>query len=296
MLVLAVWKRVDQYGITERRYFLAVLAVWLLGIAIAFTIRRRLDLIVIPVSLALLAAAIFTGPWGAYQSARRSQYARLEAVLRSTGALSDGKLTRVPESADRVAAGEAANIVRYLVGTHGSPGMVEWLGDRGFIVSDLQPDTTRFARAYAEPFVTALGLQGYDGRGEQRYLWVTRGTVTAVEVTGYNLLVPIQPRTPGDTLWPAGDILIAGLGLDRRSVEVRRGGTLLSAIALSEAIDSLAAWKLRWPSGPTPDSLLDVPAADGSAKLAIRQIGLRDSSGVWRAEQLDGDVLIRRPN
>jgi hypothetical protein len=293
MLLLAIWKRVDQYGITEKRYFLAVLALWLLGTAIAFSIRRRLDLIVIPVSLALLAAAIFAGPWGAYQSARRSQYARLEAALQASGALSGGTITKVAERADREAAAEAANIVRYLVRTHGSKRMAEWLAERQFTVTDLQPDTTRYARAYAEPFITALGLQGYDGRGDRRYLWVNRETVRAVEVAGYDLLVPIQPRSPGDTLWPPGDIITAGLGLDRRSVEVRRGTILLSAISLSDAMESLAAWRLRTPSGPPPDSLLSVLAADSSAKLRIRQIGLRDSSGVWRAEQLDGDVLLR---
>jgi hypothetical protein len=294
MLLLAIWKRVDQYGITERRYFLAVLALWLLGIAMAFTIRRRLDLIVIPVSLAVVAAAIFAGPWGAYQSARRSQYARLEAALQSTGALSAGRLTNVAESADREAAGEAANIVRYLVRTHGSQRMVKWLGDRGFIGSDLPADTSRYSRAYAEPFVTALGLAGYDASGERRYLWVNREAVTAVEVTGFDLLVPIRHRSPGDTLWPSGDTLSAGLGFDRRSVEVRRGNLLLSTIGLNEAIDSLAAWRLRTPSGsPPPDSLLSVRAPDGSARLYIRQIGVRDSAGTWRAEQLDGEVLLR---
>ncbi|MCH7549944.1 MAG: DUF4153 domain-containing protein, partial [Candidatus Krumholzibacteriota bacterium] len=36
MLLLAVGKRIDQYGVTEKRYLLAVLAVWLAGISVYF--------------------------------------------------------------------------------------------------------------------------------------------------------------------------------------------------------------------------------------------------------------------
>ena len=45
---LAIWKRVDQYGITERRYFLIVLSLWLAGIAVYYTVRRSRSIAVIP--------------------------------------------------------------------------------------------------------------------------------------------------------------------------------------------------------------------------------------------------------
>ena len=160
MLLLAIWKRIDQYGITERRYFLAILALWLLGIAIAFTIRRRLQLIFIPVTLAAVAAATFAGPWGAYDSSKRSQFARLETVLGSLGALSGGRLTKVAEGTDADAAAEAANIVRYLVQTHGPRPMVQWLAARDFTVSDLPPDTTRYIGSHTEAHRHRPGAPG----------------------------------------------------------------------------------------------------------------------------------------
>ena len=34
MLLLAIWQRIAQYGITEKRYFLIVLSLWLAGMRI----------------------------------------------------------------------------------------------------------------------------------------------------------------------------------------------------------------------------------------------------------------------
>ncbi|HKP29842.1 MAG TPA: DUF4153 domain-containing protein, partial [Gemmatimonadales bacterium] len=161
MLLLAIWKRIDQYGVTEKRYFLALLALWLLGIAIAFTVRRRLNLIVIPVTLAAIAAAIFAGPWGAYEVSRRSQFTRLAIVLDSLHAISGGRITPIAPDADVERSAEAANIVRYLVRTHGTTPMVRWLGDHQFTVQDLQPDSTGRFYSQAETVVAALGVQGY---------------------------------------------------------------------------------------------------------------------------------------
>jgi hypothetical protein len=294
MLALAIWKRVDQYGITERRYFLAVLTVWLFVTAVAFTIRRRRGLIFIPVTLAIVAALTFVGPWGAYRVSQRSQFGRLETLLASLGALEGGKLEKVAEGANADAGSQAASVVRYLVGTHGSRPMVEWLAARDFTVSDLPPDTTRHVGSHSEPIITALGLQGFPTDGRPGWVWANRQPEGAVDVTGYDWLVPLRQRVPSDTVWPGGDTLAAGLTRDQRALEVRRGGVLVVGIPLGATIDTLAAWRLRNSQGNAPpDSLLIARTPDGTAMVYIRQVGLRDTAGVWRAEQFEGEVLVK---
>ena len=49
MLLLAVGKRIDQYGITENRYILAVLGTWLLGLCVYFTLRTSRNIKAIPI-------------------------------------------------------------------------------------------------------------------------------------------------------------------------------------------------------------------------------------------------------
>jgi hypothetical protein len=294
MLLLAIWKRIDQYGVTEKRYFLAILALWLLAVAIAFTIRRRLNLMVIPVTLAAVAAAVFAGPWGAYEVSERSQFTRLAVVLDSLGAISNGQFRAVGTDADVERSAEAANIVRYLVRTHGTEPMAEWLGARQFTVTDLQRDSTGRHYAQAETIIAAMGLQGYQTDGRPRSLWLNRSTEPAVAVTGYDWLVPLRERGIPDTPWPGGDTLAARLILNGRSVEVRRGGELVVSLSIDRMIDEMAAWQLRNVQGtPPPDSLFTTTAPDGSAVVRLRQAGLRDSAGVWRAEQVNGEVLLK---
>ena len=54
------------------------------------------------------------------------------------------------------------------------------------------------------------------------------------------------------------------------------------------------SWRLRTPQGNPPDSLLRVLAPDGGAMVHIRQLGIRDSAGSWRAQQFEGEVLVKR--
>lgn len=92
LLFLAVWRRVVEYGVTERRFFLGVYGVWMCALAIYFTFSRRKDPRWIPATLAILALATVAGPWGAYSLSARSQASRLEKVLVANGWLKDGRI------------------------------------------------------------------------------------------------------------------------------------------------------------------------------------------------------------
>src|SRR5262249_46851893 len=81
MLWLAIWQRVRQYGITEPRYFLVVLSLWLAGLAVYYSITRSRQIRTIPASLGAVALLTFAGPWGAYSVSVGSQVGRLRALL-----------------------------------------------------------------------------------------------------------------------------------------------------------------------------------------------------------------------
>lgn len=149
MLLLAIWKRIDQYGVTENRYLLTVLALWLAGIALFYSITRSRNIKVIPATLAGLAFLTFVGPWSAYDVSRHSQRSRLEALLEQNGALVEG-LAQAPTSP--VSAGDREQItaaLRYLVERHGTASIDPWFEGRL-----AQVDT--------------IGGTGVSGRGEAR--------------------------------------------------------------------------------------------------------------------------------
>jgi Domain of unknown function (DUF4153) len=97
LLVLAVWQRIAEYGVTPERYCLCLFAVWLIAmVAYLGSARGRIDLRVIPASLAIALVFSSFGPWGSTAVSVRSQLAELRQVLHEKNLLADGQLKLDP--------------------------------------------------------------------------------------------------------------------------------------------------------------------------------------------------------
>jgi hypothetical protein len=97
LLMLAVWQRIGEYGVTPERYCLVLFALWLAAmVAYLGSTRGRMDLRVIPASLAIGLVLSSFGPWGAAATSVRSQLAQLQRVLDKAKLLSDGRLKLDP--------------------------------------------------------------------------------------------------------------------------------------------------------------------------------------------------------
>ncbi len=97
LLVIAISRRVSDYGITPDRYGLILVAVWLALLSLYLAVQRnRADMRAVLGGLAVLLLAGSLGPWGANGSTITSQLGRLTAFAQSHGLLSDGKLVLPP--------------------------------------------------------------------------------------------------------------------------------------------------------------------------------------------------------
>jgi hypothetical protein len=100
MLLVAFWKRILPYGLTEPRVLGLVLGFWLLGIACLFTARASASIRTIPVSLAVLLLVTLYGP----------------ISLTHVSVVSQGRrLARMLESKDSTGPREASAALRFLV-------------------------------------------------------------------------------------------------------------------------------------------------------------------------------------
>ncbi|HEY7612974.1 MAG TPA: DUF4153 domain-containing protein [Gemmatimonadales bacterium] len=81
MLLVAFWKRILPYGLTELRLLGLVLGLWLLGIAVLYTIRRGASIRVIPVTLAAVLLLTLYGPLSLTHGSIDSQAHRLARML-----------------------------------------------------------------------------------------------------------------------------------------------------------------------------------------------------------------------
>lgn len=104
LLLLAVWKRVGNYGITESRYILVILAAWLSLITIYFLFSKKQSIKLIPVSLCILALLATYGPQSAFSVSKFSQVSRLKRLMAST---------------DKNDIKQQGEVIDYLVDRHG---------------------------------------------------------------------------------------------------------------------------------------------------------------------------------
>lgn len=97
LLFIAIWTRIRVYGITENRYFLVLLGVWLTGITIYFSLQKT-NIRIIPISLFLLCMMATWGPQSAPTMSMHSQLSRIISFYESKNSYHNGKLKKLPDS------------------------------------------------------------------------------------------------------------------------------------------------------------------------------------------------------
>lgn len=108
VMLAAGLRRISDYAITEQRYFVILIGLWLFVMGSLFVAKPGRPIKLIPVSLFFIALFSAYGPWSAHSVAFRSQRDRLVRILSSNGILVDGKLR--PEG-KKLKSGEKNNIV-----------------------------------------------------------------------------------------------------------------------------------------------------------------------------------------
>ena len=98
--LFALFQRIYQYGITEKRYYVLILIFWLLFCMILFI--RKMNITGIFISLiACVVIAVYT-PFSAKSVSNFSQKERLKRMLVKYGALKNGKISKITQKlADR---------------------------------------------------------------------------------------------------------------------------------------------------------------------------------------------------
>ncbi len=175
LLAVAIVTRIADYGITERRYLVVVASAWLLGITLYFTLGRRKDITVIPISLCVVTFLTSFGPWSATSISRHSQLGRLREMLIREEVMIDGRLDSTPKRVDFEREREISDVVTYLHDVHGIARIRDWyaqperlpdestpqlaVGEMGLLFRSRWEDVDRFSIDAPEP--NPLEVEGF---------------------------------------------------------------------------------------------------------------------------------------
>ncbi|MEI6815054.1 MAG: DUF4153 domain-containing protein [Bacteroidota bacterium] len=119
LMFISIIKRIHDYGVTEDRYYVLLLACWLTLIAAYFNISKIKNIKLIPISLTVIAFASCYGPWSAKQIAVHSQYGRLVTELNKIHLMKDGKIIKTNKPVKDIDEENIISVSEYLVNTHG---------------------------------------------------------------------------------------------------------------------------------------------------------------------------------
>lgn len=95
LLFVAVGTRVFSYGVTEFRYFLIALALWLLFISLYFLLFKKQNIKLIPISLCVLTLLSIYGPQSAFTVSMYSQRRMVVDFFKRHNGFKGGKLVPV---------------------------------------------------------------------------------------------------------------------------------------------------------------------------------------------------------
>ncbi len=118
MMFASIGIRIKYYGITENRYYVTVLGLWVLGYTIYSVVSKKKRSIVMPVSLAIVTVLAVVGPWSSFSVSKWSQNNRLESLLTRNHMLSEGSIVHAQTEVDPEDYEEMAQILLYFERNH----------------------------------------------------------------------------------------------------------------------------------------------------------------------------------
>lgn len=329
MVLLALWQRIGQYGITERRYLLGGLAIWLAGTALYTAITRTREIKGIPVSLLLVGVVTFMGPWSAYSVAENSQVRRLAGILAEYGGLVDGRVTSDTTVVPFEDWDQAEAVVRYLVQHHGTSALDSWFDDPGALTAappevEGTPATRPGADTLTSPeagtgapdarmavpgrvATVMAALQIRSGPTDWPMQLMADAPPAPVEATGFELL--IAGRGGGRGL-VEGDTLRLELSEDSLEVVMWLADRVEARAPLSSLIAAAREMRRTTPRGetgyrayggleirdlPAADMVLDMTGERWSARVSLRSLTLGPrADGGFRASAFAVDAILLR--
>ncbi len=183
LLAVGVGARVTEYGVTEKRYALLVLTVWLAGIALYGVLKRPAHLTVAPVTLGAMLVLGAFGPWGASSVSLRSQLGQLEALLADAGILVEGRIEPDQGLADPQQVQRISGIVRYMRKTGKLDDLEAWMAAAGSRPGAGADNDTLLAR---------LGLDYVEAWEEGNEFHVSIGEYMTLDVAEFDMAYRIR--------------------------------------------------------------------------------------------------------
>lgn len=305
LLCLAIYKRVSEYGITENRYFILIIAIWLTCIATYFLFSKIKNIKLIPISLCIIAFLSSFGPWGVFSVAERSQVNQLEKLLLEEKLLVDGKVKKSNTLLQNKNAQKIASIVNYLDKNHGFRAIEPWFSqnlDSLFVPKDS-------ASEYVYKTGIVLDLMGvsnsmnYSLEGEKYFYIHSEYSNKAINVKGFDLYASYhQYFYANDTnnsyipeVYFENDTL--KINIKNNQLQVYQNSVFIKSVDFKNFVRNVQQHQQPdYESKGYPKHLLTLPITTDSLQLQFNFTSIQgtiDDNDSIKINSVDADLLIK---
>ena len=259
LLFLAIWQRISEYGITEPRYYVLLVAFWLVGMIVYFIVSKVRNIKVIPASLCILALLSTFGPWGAMGVSGQSQLVRLEGYLNKHGILAEGKIVRTDKDVPFEDARHISSIIRHFTNVHGVQPLQRWFAvSLDSVGQGGSTDRWMVRRNRAAGILRLMGVRNveeYESTAIQ-YNDFTSAEREAVPIAGYEWMVRLkgfghtESRLPLDIM---GERWEMRYHLSSRTLVIARTGDAADSVVFDLNAFARRLLEERRTARPAPD-------------------------------------------
>lgn len=312
LLGAAIGKRVFEYGITENRYFVLIVALWLTGVASYFLLSKRNNIKVIPVSLCLIAFLSSFGPWGAFGVSERSQVTRLEKLLIKENILVDGKIKKASDALSVESRQQITSIVHYLGEHHTYDAIKPWFTqDLDSVLKPEEPGENVYAQGkilglmgVEEDYSRAYGDE--DGTGDRNFnFYVKNEDHNVVSISGFDYSCTVNRAdydntgSDEDQIYTGKDSLCFIYRKDKKEYAVVRNGKEALCLRADLFVKSAIAYNKEHKTSeydneiPADKMILEGSNVSMAVKIYVTSISGTISESDTLITSINGTMLVK---
>jgi len=252
MMFISMGIRVKAYGITENRYFVVMLGLWVSGIMIHFNLKKVRRNIIIPVSLSIITLISVLGPVSAYSISKMSQNNRLTNILSTNGMLLDNKTIQPEKDISEKDKTEISSILSYFENSHNLDD-VKYL-DKDFAITDMNKV---FGFKYEDQWQNGIN-ENYFSYNAAHQMYDT------LDISGYDYLFNMSTYKNKLTREP---LTIEYMNANKE-VNIYNGKDMLYTFKMSQFVDQLRA---KYPTNANVDQK-DMTFVDENENIKVKFI------------------------
>lgn len=283
LLYIAIYRRIADYGVTEARYFLILIAVFITGATLYLILSRKQQLRFLPIGLAAIALLGSFGFWGAFSVSERSQLKQFDEVYNAFAKADSTTLSR--ETADRF-----LSITRYLSSRNA---LIATESTLGYNPKVAFPDASSWN--IGDRILDSLGLKISKHHNSIERLNFLSNEEKTLDISGYNFMKTMYFNTNQSYNKP-GNIIHGyrfSIADGSNTIEVTRNQKLELSLPLDPVIKELRKNGMR--NGSFDGEQFFVSAQNDSiaVKVYLNQIDLAKNNARYNIQYCNATILLK---